>query len=36
VTHEEVEKRVAEVLRRELGDRPVRASLHAWVVTATA
>lgn len=33
---EDVEKRVAEALRRELGDRPARASLHAWVVTATA
>ena len=35
-THEEVEARVAEALRREMGDRPVVAPLHAWVVTATA
>lgn len=32
----EVERRVAEALRRELGDRPVRTPLHAWVLTATA
>jgi ubiquinone/menaquinone biosynthesis C-methylase UbiE len=36
VTHEEMERRVAESLRAELGDRPVRSSMHAWVVTATA
>lgn len=36
VSHDEVQRRVAEGLRRELGDRPVRVSLHAWVVTATA
>jgi ubiquinone/menaquinone biosynthesis C-methylase UbiE len=36
VSHEQVERRVAEALRVELGDRPVRTSLHAWVVTATA
>ena len=35
-THEEVEARVAEGLRREMGDNPVVAPLHAWVVTATA
>jgi len=35
-THEEVERKVAEALRRELGDRPVRNMLHAWVVTGTA
>jgi ubiquinone/menaquinone biosynthesis C-methylase UbiE len=33
---DEVQRRVAEALRAELGDRPVRTSLHAWVVTATA
>jgi hypothetical protein len=32
----EVERVVAEDLRRELGDRPVRTSIRAWVVTATA
>jgi ubiquinone/menaquinone biosynthesis C-methylase UbiE len=31
---EEVERRLTEALRRELGDRPVRTPLHAWVVTA--
>ncbi len=36
VSHEQVERRVAESLRSELGDRPVRTSLHAWVLTATA
>jgi SAM-dependent methyltransferase len=36
VTPEEVESRAAEVLRHELGDRPLRTPLHAWVVTATA
>ena len=36
VTHEEVEQQIAEVLRRELGDRPVRVPLQSWVVTATA
>lgn len=35
-SHEEVEARVADALRREMGDRPVVAPLHAWVVTATA
>ncbi len=35
-THEEVEKLVVAALRRELGDRPVRNMLHAWVVSATA
>lgn len=35
-THEEVEARIAEALRREMGDRPVVAPLHAWVVTASA
>ena len=34
VAHEVVERRVADALRRELGDRPVRASLRAWVITA--
>ena len=33
---DEVEKRLADALRRELGDRPVRNMLHAWVVTGTA
>jgi len=32
----EVERVVAEDLRRELGGRPVRHSIRAWVVTATA
>jgi SAM-dependent methyltransferase len=36
VTSEEVESLAAEALRRELGDRPLRSPLHAWVVTATA
>ena len=35
VSCEEVELRLAEALRRELGDRPVRTPLHAWVITAT-
>ena len=35
-SHEEVEKLLAAALRRELGDRPVRNMLHAWVVTGTA
>jgi ubiquinone/menaquinone biosynthesis C-methylase UbiE len=35
-THEEVERKLAEALRRELGDRPLRNMLHAWVVTGTA
>lgn len=35
-SHEEVEARVAEGLRREMGDKPLVAPLHAWVVTATA
>ena len=35
-THEEIERKVAEALGRELGDRPVRNMLHAWVVTGTA
>ena len=36
VTIEALESRLADALRRELGDRPVRACLHAWVVTAKA
>ena len=36
LTLEEVERRLAEALRAELGDRPLRCGLHAWVVTATA
>jgi SAM-dependent methyltransferase len=36
VSHADVERRLAEALGRELGDRPVRTSLHAWMVTATA
>jgi len=36
VTHEEVERKLAEAIRREMGDRPVRVSLKAWVVTGTA
>jgi len=35
VSCEEVERRLADALRRELGDRPVRTPLHAWVITAT-
>jgi SAM-dependent methyltransferase len=35
VSCEEVEHHLAEALRRELGDRPVRTPLHAWVITAT-
>ena len=35
-SHEEVERKLAEALRRELGDRPVRNMLHAWIVTGTA
>jgi SAM-dependent methyltransferase len=35
-SHDEVEKLLAAGLRRELGDRPVRNMLHAWVVTGTA
>ena len=35
VSCEEVERRLAEALRRELGDRPLRTPLHAWVITAT-
>lgn len=35
-SHEEIERKVAEALRRELGDRPVRNMLHAWVITGTA
>jgi len=31
---EEFERRLADALRRELGDRPLRTPLHAWVVTA--
>jgi SAM-dependent methyltransferase len=31
---DEVERRLADALRRELGDRPVRTPLHAWVITA--
>ena len=34
VSVEEVERRVAEGLRRELGDRPVRTPLRAWVIVA--
>ncbi len=34
VTPAEVEKRVAEALRREMDDRPARSSIHAWVLTA--
>jgi len=29
-----IPRRVAEALRRELGDRPVRTPLRAWVVAA--
>ena len=36
VSRAEVEKAVAEELRREMGDRPARTSIRAWVVTATA
>lgn len=36
ITLEEVERRIAEALRSEFGDRPVRTTMHAWVVTATA
>lgn len=35
-SHDELEKLLANALRRELGDRPVRNMLHAWVVTGTA
>ncbi len=35
-SHERIEKLLAEALRRELGDRPVRNMLHAWVITGTA
>lgn len=35
-SHEEIERKVAEALSRELGDRPVRNMLHAWVITGTA
>ena len=35
-SHDNVEKLLTEALRRELGDRPVRNMLHAWVVTGTA
>jgi ubiquinone/menaquinone biosynthesis C-methylase UbiE len=35
-THEQVESRLAEALRRELGDRPLRTYLQSWLVTATA
>ena len=35
VSSAEFERRLAEALRRELGDRPVRTPLHAWVITAT-
>jgi ubiquinone/menaquinone biosynthesis C-methylase UbiE len=34
VAADEVERRLAEAFRRELGDRPVRTPLHAWVITA--
>lgn len=34
VSLDETERRLAEALRLELGDRPVRTPLHAWVVTA--
>jgi hypothetical protein len=33
---EVVEGRIAEALRAELGDKPLLAPMHAWVVTATA
>jgi len=36
LTIEELEQRLAAALRAELGDRPLRCGLHAWVVTATA
>ena len=36
LSHAEVEQFVAESLRAELGDLPMRSPLHAWVVTATA
>lgn len=35
-THEEVESRLADALRRELGDRPLRTYLQSWLVSATA
>ena len=35
-SHEEVERLVVAALRRELGDRPVRVELNAWLVSATA
>ncbi len=35
-TVDAVVQRVAEALRGELGDHPLRCPLHAWVVTATA
>ena len=36
LTHEEVELHLAEALRREMGDRPLRTYLQSWLVTATA
>ena len=35
-SHEEVEQLLVAALRRELGDRPVRVELNAWLVSATA
>jgi hypothetical protein len=35
VSGEEVERKLAEAIRRELGDRPARTPLHAWVLSAT-
>jgi ubiquinone/menaquinone biosynthesis C-methylase UbiE len=35
LTIDDVERHVAEALRDELGDHPLRCPLHAWVVTGT-
>jgi ubiquinone/menaquinone biosynthesis C-methylase UbiE len=36
LSHEQVESKLADALRRELGDRPMRAYLQSWLVTASA
>ena len=35
-THEQVEQKLADALRQEMGDRPLRTYLQSWLVTATA
>ena len=36
LSHADIEHRLAEALRQELGDHPVRVRMKAWMVSGTA